>query len=390
MKIKVGIIFGGESVEHEVSVISALQAIEHIDKEKYQVIPIYISKDKVWYTGEKLLKINNYKELDILKKNCKEVSLCKINGEFCLINTKGLINKTIDKIDVAFPIVHGQNVEDGTLAGYLDTVGIPYVGSGVLGASLGQDKVLIKQVLKSANLPVVPYVWFYDNEYELDKEKYLNLIKKMGYPVVVKPACLGSSVGINFVKNEKTIEDAINEAIEYDKKIIVEKAVDNLIEVNCSVVGNYNIQQTSLIEEVISTNSILTYEDKYIGDGKTKGNSKGMVNTSRIIPANIDKTLTKNIENCSKEVFKALNLSGVCRIDYLIDKKTKEYFVNEPNTIPGSLSFYLWEPLGKKYTTLLDDLITLAIKDYKNKQKKTYCFDTNILQNFNGIKGSKK
>lgn len=212
----------------------------------------------------------------------------------------------------------------------------------------------------------------------------------MGYPVVVKPACLGSSVGINFVKNEKTIEDAINEAIEYDKKIIVEKAVDNLIEVNCSVVGNYNIQQTSLIEEVISSNSILTYEDKYIGDGKTKGNSKGMVNTSRIIPANIDKTLTKNIENCSKEVFKALNLSGVCRIDYLIDKKTKEYFVNEPNTIPGSLSFYLWEPLGKKYTTLLDDLITLAIKDYKNKQKKTYCFDTNILQNFNGIKGSKK
>lgn len=390
MKIKVGVIFGGESVEHEVSVISALQAIEFMNKDKYDVVPIYISKDRVWYTGEDLFKIDSYKDIESLKKSCKEVTLCKLNGEFSLINTKGLIKKILEKIDIAFPIVHGQNVEDGTLAGYLDTVGIPYVGSGELGASLGQDKVVIKQILNSVNIPVVDYVWFYDVEFENDKDKYLNLIKEMGYPVVVKPASLGSSVGINFVKNEKTIEDAINEAIEYDKKIIVERAVDNLIEVNCSVVGNYSIQETSLIEEVMSKNSILTYEDKYVGESKSKGSSKGMVNTSRRIPANISKKLTKDIEETSKEVFKTLNLSGVCRIDYLIDSKTNKYYVNEPNTIPGSLSFYLWEPKGKKYTELLDDLITMAIKDYKNKLKKTYCFDTNILKNFNGVKGSKK
>lgn len=390
MKIKVGVIFGGESVEHEVSVISALQAIEFMNKDKYDVVPIYISKDRVWYTGEDLFKIDSYKDIESLKKSCKEVTLCKLNGEFSLINTKGLIKKILEKIDIAFPIVHGQNVEDGTLAGFLDTVGIPYVGSGELGASLGQDKVVIKQILNSVNIPVVDYVWFYDVEFENDKDKYLNLIKEMGYPVVVKPASLGSSVGINFVKNEKTIEDAINEAIEYDKKIIVERAVDNLIEVNCSVVGNYSIQETSLIEEVMSKNSILTYEDKYVGESKSKGSSKGMVNTSRRIPANISKKLTKDIEETSKEVFKTLNLSGVCRIDYLIDSKTNKYYVNEPNTIPGSLSFYLWEPKGKKYTELLDDLITMAIKDYKNKLKKTYCFDTNILKNFNGVKGSKK
>jgi len=389
MKIKVGVIFGGESVEHEVSIISALQAIEHIDEYKYDIVPIYIGKDRVWYSGSSLLNIDTYRDLDNIKKMTKEVSLCKKDGEFCLVNTKGLINKVIDKIDIAFPIVHGQNVEDGTLAGYLDTVGIPYVGPKVLGASIGQDKVLIKQVLSSANVPVVDYVWFYDVEFLDNKDSILKDIKKLGYPVVVKPASLGSSVGINFVSSEKVIEDAINEAIEYDKKIIVEKAVENLVEVNCSVVGNYEIQEVSLIEQVVSDNSILTYEDKYVGNGK-KCSKGGMANTSRIIPANIGKDLTKKIEETSIEVFRTLNLSGVCRIDYLINDKTKEFYVNEPNTIPGSLSFYLWKPKGKKYSELLDDMITLSIKEYKNKLKKTYCFDTNILKDFKLGKGVKK
>lgn len=390
MKIRVGVIFGGETVEHEVSVISALQAIDSMNKEKYEIVPIYIGKDKVWYTGTDLLDIKNYKNIELLKKNCKEVSLCKVNNEYVLVNVKGLFNKVIDKIDIAFPIVHGQNVEDGTLAGYLDTVGVPYVGCEVLGASLGQDKVLIKQVLSSAKLPILPYVWFYDVEFLDDKKKWLEKIKKLGYPVVVKPACLGSSVGINFVKDEKLIEDAINEAMEYDKKIVVEKAVENLVEVNCSILGNYEHQEASVLEEVMSGNAILTYDDKYVGNNKTKGSGKGMLNTSRIIPANISKDLTEKIEETSKEVFKVLNLSGVCRIDYLIDSKTKDYYVNEPNTIPGSLCFYLWEPKGKKYKELLDDLITLGIRNYKNKSKKTYSFDTNILENFNGVKGSKK
>ena len=389
MKIKVGVIFGGESVEHEVSIISALQAIDNIDKEKYDVVPIYIGKNRIWYSSNRLFDINIYRDLETLEKKCCEVTLCKKDGEFCLINTKGIMNKVISSIDVAFPIVHGANVEDGTLAGYLDTIGIPYVGSSVLGASIGQDKVLIKQVLKSSNIPVVDYVWFYDLDFEERKEEYLKEIKKIGYPVVVKPASLGSSVGINYVKNEKTIEDAINEAILYDKKIIVEKAVENLIEVNCSVLGNYENATSSVLEEVLSKNSILTYEDKYIGDNKSTS-SKGMVSASRIIPANISSDLTKKIQETSVDVFKVLNFSGVVRIDYLIDSKTKEYFVNEPNTIPGSLAFYLWDKTDKKYKELLSDLITIAIKEYKDKQKKTFSFETNILKNFNGIKGVKK
>lgn len=391
MKIKVGVIFGGESVEHEVSIISALQAINNIDKNKYIVVPIYISKDKVWYTGKDLCDISIYNDLGKVKKNSKSVSLCKVDNEYCLLQTQGLLNKIVDKIDIAFPIVHGQNVEDGSLAGYLETVGIPYVGPNVIGASLGQDKVVMKQVFESSNIPVVDYVWFYENDYINDEEKYLRDIKKLEYPVLVKPASLGSSVGINFVKDENEIKDAINEAFTYDDKIVVEKAVENLIEVNCSVLGDKNMQSTSVIEQVLSNNQILTYEDKYIGDSKKSGvKSKGMVSTNRIIPARINKELAHSVSNISKDVFKVLNLSGVCRIDFLINSKTNEVFVNEPNTIPGSLSYYLWEKSNIKYSELLDRLISISIKNYKDRRKKVFSFDTNILKNYNKNSGFKK
>ena len=390
MKIRVGVIFGGCSVEHEVSIISALQAIENINYDKYEVVPIYISKDKYWYTGNTLLNISNYKDIEGLLKKCHKVTLIKNNDEYQLITNKGLFNKAIDKIDIAFPIVHGQNVEDGTLAGYLDTIGIPYVGSNVLGSSIGQDKVIIKDILKSNNINVVDYIWFYDKEYLTDKDNILKRIKSLGYPVIVKPASLGSSIGINYVKNDKVIEDAILEAIDYDKKIIVEKCIDNLIEVNCSVLGNYEYSTASVIEEVVSNNNILTYSDKYVGGNKSKGKIEGIVNTSRIIPANISDDLSNKIKDISKKVFRLLNFSGVVRIDYLINSKTNEFYVNEPNTIPGSLSFYLWDKCDKPYKDLLDDLITISIKEYKEKQKKNYSFNTNILKNFNGIKGIKK
>lgn len=389
MKLRIGVIFGGKSVEHEVSVISAIQAINNIDKDKYDIVPIYMSKDRNLYTGEYLFKIENYKDLEQVKKSTKQVTLCKINDEFCLLSLTGL-RKIVDKIDVAFPIVHGQNVEDGTLAGYLETIGIPYVGSNVLGSALGQDKVVLKHVLKSNNIPITDFIWFYDNEYLTKKEEYLKEIKEMGYPVVVKPACLGSSVGITFVKDEDSIEEAIEDAIEYDKKILVEKAVENLVEVNCSVLGDYSKQEVGVLEEVMSGNDILTYKDKYVGNSKTKGPSKGMVSADRKIPADINKKLEEEIEDLSIKTFKALNLSGVCRIDYLIDSKNNKVFVNEPNIIPGSLAFYLWEPTGKKYSELLDDLINIAIKQYKENNKKVSQFDTNILENFNGLKGAKK
>ena len=394
MRIKIGVIFGGETVEHEVSIITAVQAMEHINKDKYEIIPIYISKDRIWYTGDMLKEIDVYKDFNELKRYAKQVVLTKINDKFCLQSTKGIFRKNVTDIDIAFPIVHGNNVEDGSLQGYLDSVGIPYVGSKVLGSALGQDKVVMKQVFKDMKLPIVDYTWFFDSEYADDTEKIFDNIKKLGYPVVVKPATLGSSVGITLVKKESDLALAIEEAMKYDVKIVVEKAVENLIEVNCSVLGNYSHQETSAIEEVTSDDDILTYQDKYVGGskGKLKGASKGMASASRIIPARIDKKMEEQIKETSKQVFRSLNLSGVCRIDYLIDKKANKYYVNEPNTIPGSLAFYLWEPVGKKYEDLLDDVITLSIKDYKNRSKKIYSFESNILSNIGikGIKGIKK
>lgn len=394
MKIKLGVIFGGESVEHEVSIISAVQAMESIDEEKYDIIPIYISKDRIWYTGAMLRDIDVYKDFEDLKKYAKEVVLTRKNDKFFLQTTKGLFRKDITDVDIIFPIVHGNNVEDGSLQGYLESVGIPYVGSHVLGAALGQDKVLMKQVFASNDLPIVAYTWFYDNEYLENKDSILKNISALKYPVVVKPATLGSSVGITYVKSEDDIDSAIKEAIKYDNKVVVEKAVENLIEVNCSVLGNYKYQETSALEEVLSDNDLLTYADKYIGGakGKLKGgmkSSKGMASTSRVIPARIDKKLASDVMDLSKKVFKTLNLSGVCRIDFLIDKKANKVYINEPNTIPGSLAFYLWEPVGKGYKALINDMINIAIKDYKLKEKKTYSFDTNILSNYNGLKGAK-
>lgn len=393
MKIKLGVIFGGETVEHEVSIITALQAIEHINTDKYDVVPIYISKDRIWYTGDMLKDIDIYKDFNELKKYAKQCVLTKKGKEFYLQRTTGLFRRNITDIDIVFPIVHGNNAEDGTLQGYLDTLGIPYVGSRVLGSALGQDKVVMKQVFKDEGLPIVDYTWFFDSEYADDPDEIFNKVKKLGYPVIVKPATLGSSVGIKLVKEEKDLANAIEESMKYDIKIVIEKAVDNLVEVNCSVFGNYISQETSVIEEVTSDEDILTFEDKYIGrsKGKLKGKgtpSKGMASASRIIPARIEKSLEDKIKDTSKKAFRALNLSGVCRIDYLIDKKTNKFYINEPNTIPGSLSFYLWEPTGKKYEDLLDDMITLAIKDYKNRSNKIYSFESNILSNI-GVKGLK-
>ena len=395
MKIKLGVIFGGESVEHEVSIISAVQAMESLDEERFDIIPIYISKERIWYTGAMLKDIDVYQNFDDLKKYAKEVVLTRKGDKFILQNTKGLFRKDITELDIVFPIVHGNNVEDGSLQGYLESVGIPYVGSHVLGAALGQDKVLMKQVFEANNIDIVPYTWFYDYEYLDDKDKIKKEISKLKYPVVVKPATLGSSVGITYVKEETKLNEAIEEAIKYDNKIVVEKAVENLIEVNCSVLGNYKHQETSVIEEVLSDNEFLTYADKYIGGskgklkGKKTGPSKGMASTDRIIPARIDSKVEQEVTDISKKAFRALNLSGLCRIDFLIDGKTKKVYINEPNTIPGSLAFYLWEPAGKGYKTLLNDMVNIAIKDYKEKHKKTYSFNTNILSNFNGIKGSK-
>ena len=389
MKIKVGVIFGGETVEHEVSIISAIQAMKHINEEKYEVIPIYIAKDQTWYTGNMLKEIDVYRDLDLLKRFAKKVALVKKEKEFFLMKTTGIFRKEVTDIDVILPIVHGHGAEDGSLQGYLETLKIPYVGSNVLGSALGQDKVVMKQVMKEENIPCVEYIWFYDTEYELDSESIIKKIKKLGFPVVVKPATLGSSVGISFVKTEGELDAAINEAITYDSKIVVESAVENLVEVNASVIGNYESQEVSVLEEVMGVDEFLTYRDKYLGGAKKTGGSKGMASTNRIVPARLDENMTLEVQELAKKVFRVLNFNGVCRIDFLIDKKTKKIYVNEPNTIPGSLSFYLWDKCDKPYEQLLDEIISLGLRRYKAESKKVRSFESNILSNYGGIKGVK-
>ncbi len=389
--IKVGVIFGGESVEHEVSIITAVQAMNFINSQKYEVVPIYIDKKRNWYTGELLREMETYKDLENIGNYAKEVTLTRKDDEFILQKKRGIFKGVVNTIDVAFPIVHGKGVEDGSLSGYLETIGIPYVGPSMLGASIGQDKVVQKQVLAAADVPVVNYTWFYDQEYLEDEETILKNIKKLGYPVIVKPARLGSSVGITVAKNEKEVKDAIDEAIKYDEKIVVEEMVPNLLELDCAVLGSNNKMECSLIGEMMTKNDFLTFEDKYIGNGGKKGPKNGnKISTSGFkIPADVDKEIEEKIYAEAQKAFRALNLSGVTRFDFLVNQETKEVFVNEPNTIPGCLAFFFFTPKGKKYPKLLDELINGAIKEYKNSQKKVTSFESNVLSTYNGSKGAK-
>lgn len=391
--IKVGVIFGGDSVEHEVSIISALQAMENIDTDKYEIIPIYISKDRHFYTGEALRDMETFKYFDNMKKFVKEITLCRKGNEVVMQKVKGFFGRNVNTIDVAFPIVHGKGTEDGTLSGYLETLGLPVVGPSVLGASLGQDKVVLKQVLEANGIKTPNYVWFYDYEYDMNKDDIIKNIEKIGYPVVVKPANLGSTIGINTAHNTDEVKKAIEEAIEYDKKIVVEQMIPNLLELNCAVCGNYEYMETSLIAQMKMKHELLTFEDKYLSGGKkTPGvkQSGSMSNSEFEIPAKISDEMTNKIYEISKKVFRVLNLKGVSRIDYLVNEKTGDIYVNEPNTIPGSLAFYMYKPKGKDYKTLTDELIKTAIKDYKNENRKTSSFTSNILSNYNGTKGFKK
>lgn len=389
MNIKLGVIFGGVSVEHEVSVISAVQAMQAIDKEKYDVIPIYITKDREWYTGEILKDMDTYTDMDLLKRYTKNVSLINKKGKFYL-QSKGLFKTIVTELDLVLPIGHGTNMEDGTLQGYLQTIGIPYCESDIAASSVAQDKVTQKLVFQSKNLPMTAFTWFYDVDYTEDQENILKECAKLKYPIIVKPATLGSSVGINFAKDEAELKNAIEEAIQYDKKILVEHAVENLSEVNISVLGDYKYQEVSAIEEVTTIHHLLTYADKYMGNAKDKP-SKGMAGLGRKVPAKLEKKMQSEVESVAVKAFKAVGLAGVCRIDFLIDKNDNKVYINEINSIPGSLSFYLWEPKGKKYRELLDEIIKIGIKNYQDNSAKVHSFESNILEGYKagGAKGGK-
>ena len=392
MTTKVAVLFGGKSVEHEVSIISAIQAIMSMDREKYEIIPVYITKDGDMYTGEKTGDIEAYKNIPELLKKSQRVIFINENGQVSMMPypMKKFGKNNAIAVDVAFPIVHGTNEEDGTLQGYLKTVGLPFVGCDVTASALGMDKYLMKAVLKDNGVPVLDCILFRSCDYRDVAAMIDRVEKKFGYPVIVKPVNLGSSVGISVAKNKTELKKSIDDAYTYATRILVEPAIMNLREINCAVLGDENEAEASECEEPLHSDEILSYEDKYLNNAK--GGSKGMASVSRKIPAELSQDKRKEVRDMAVKAFQCLGCSGVSRIDFMIDRDTDKLYLNEINTIPGSLAFYLWEPVGVKYTQLLDRMIQLAMKREREEKSLTYTFDTNILsqQTLSGAKGVKR
>lgn len=394
---KVGVIFGGVTCEHDVSIVSGLQLIENVDKNKYEVIPIYIHSNGEWYTGNELLDSKIYKEFDKYEKNFKK-AIIPPNKKGLIILEKGFFAKDkFIELDVVIPAMHGMNGEDGTLQGLLELANIPYTSSGVLGSSVGMDKILMKKVFQAHDLPVLPYTYLIRDEWkEKSKEIITNIESEIGYPIFVKPSNLGSSIGISKAKNREDLINAIEIAINYDSRVIIEKGVENLIEINCSALGLGDQVETSVCEQPVNWEEFLTFEDKYMRGKKgskvdTKTSNKlgtkqgGMENMDRRIPANIPEEQTKEIQDLTKKAFKCLNSKGVVRIDYIIDKNENKVYINEINTIPGSFSFYLWKHNGIEYSELIDRLIDIAEKANLDKNKNNYTYKSDIIGNITKI-----
>ncbi|MBQ2676534.1 MAG: D-alanine--D-alanine ligase [Clostridia bacterium] len=386
MKINVGVFFGGASVEHEVAVISAVQAMNSMDTEKYNIVPVYITKQGEMYHSDLMIEINEFKDIPALLKKSKKVTLIKENDKFMLIELKGgLFKKPVCSLDIAFPIVHGTNCEDGSLVGWFELLQMPYVGCDVLSAAVGMDKAFFKYVLNEKDIPVLPCVTFYAKEWVADKDAIIkNISEKFGFPVIVKPANLGSSVGISKADDEDALRNSVDNAMNFAAKILVEPAITSLRELNCSVLGDVDDCEPSVIEEPVMSGEILSYDDKY-----KSGNSQGMKSLKRKIPADISEKTKCEVEQCAVAAFKALGCNGVVRIDFLMDTANdNKVYINEINTIPGSLSFYLWEPKGVKYKELLTKMIELGFKRARSKANLMFSYDTNILSS-GGAFGSK-
>lgn len=407
MKIRLGVMFGGKSVEHEISIISAIQAIGYLDREKYEVVPIYITKSNEFYIGENIGKIESYTNLKkLLSESQRVIPVSETNCvKLVRYPMKRFGKNELDYFDIAFPIVHGTNVEDGTLQGYLSMLNVPYVGCDVLSSAVGMDKYVMKTVLKDNGIPVLDCVRFTSKDFDEDSDGVAEKIEKeIGYPVIVKPINLGSSIGISKADDRDKLIDSLETAFCYAEKVLVEKAVENLKEINCSVLGDCEEAEASVCEQPINDGDILDYEEKYMRNGGAKGSksgvklpaksggSKGMASLSRKIPADITDEQRQTIEAYAVKAFKCLGCCGVSRLDFMMNDKTGEIWLNEINTIPGSLAFYLWEPKGVKYAKLLDRMISLARKRDRQNGNITYAFDTNVLQGVKlggGSKGSK-
>lgn len=393
MKTKVAMLFGGKTVEHEVSVISGIQALKAMDTDKYEVIPVYMTKENDMYIGSDVGDIKAYRDIPALLKRSQRVIMVNNGGRVQLVQfpLKRFGGMKPADIDIAFPVVHGTNVEDGALQGYLKTVGVPFVGPDVTSSAISMDKFITKAVLKEAGVPVLDARAYTMADYDDPEKLAADIEEAFGYPVIIKPVNLGSSVGIGVAKSRDELIDAIDDAFRYASRIMAEHAISKLREINCSVLGDENNALASECEEPLTSGEILSYEDKYVNGGGKKGGAKGrggskgsgMANLSRKIPADLSAEKREEVRGLAVKAFKALGCCGVSRIDFMIDEEEDKLYFNEINPIPGSLSFYLWEPVGVPYRELLDRMIQLAMKRDRLEDSLTFTFDTNILANAN-------
>ena len=393
MKTNVAFFYGCRSVEHEVSIISAVQAMRAVDREKYDVTPVYVTKEGEMYTGNCLYEIEEYRNLSELLSKCQKVNFLRENGAVVMTEqTKKMFQKPKSvRIDVAFPVVHGTNCEDGTIQGFFEYLNLPYVGCDIISSAVGMDKAVFKDVLKNAGLPVLDCICIRAKEYLTDKQKFQDEIEqKIGFPLIIKPVNLGSSVGISKVNTKEQLDDAVMLALSFTDRILAEHAITSLREINCSVLGDADECTASVCEEPFMNDEILSYEDKYMGNSKNGGQSKGMASLGRKIPADLSEEKAEEIRSLACKTFKAIGANGVVRIDFMIDTETDKVYANEINTIPGSLAFYLWEASGIKYPELINRLIDLAFKRQRSRNNITYTIDTNILSGVSfGSKGAK-
>lgn len=383
-KIQLGVMFGSRSCEHEVSIISAVQLMRAADRQTYDVIPIYISKKGEWFTGDPLFDIATYTPFDENRKGIRRVQLDLTAGSRALISReqgKGLFAKEqqviVARLDCVIPVFHGLHGEDGTVQGLLELCNIPYASSGVGASAVGMDKVYMKLFFQGCGFPVLPGRWFLRADWEKNPEEVMNDIEKnLPYPVFVKPASLGSSIGVTRANDRASLKEALELAFEFDRKTLIEKGLCEPLELNCSVLGYDGEAEASEIEMPISGGDLLTFMDKY-GSNSTKG----MASLKRVLPAPIEPELKERIQKLSVDIFKAMDCKGVVRIDYMFDAPSQELYITEINTIPGSLAFYLWEACGLHYAKLIDRMVECAMKAEQDKEENNYAYTSDILKN---------
>lgn len=394
MKTRVAVLFGGHSVEHEVSIITGIQVFCAVDRQKYDVIPLYLTKDNRFFTGKSLEHIEAYRDMDTCLKQA--VQVIPVHGahgvDLFRYPPKPFSGNIVGGFDVVIPAVHGTNVEDGTLMGYLELLGVPYAACDVTSSAVGMDKYLMKSALRDAGVPILPAVQFTGREYAADTEKIASRIEQeIGYPVIVKPVNLGSSVGIHKASDRDSLRTALDDAFSYSPRVLAERAVTHLREINCAVLGDRDEAIPSACEVPAGSDEILSFKDKYLSGGGSKKASTGMSSLKRRCPAEIGDELTERVQSLAVQTFKTLGCLGCARIDFLNDTETGGLWVNEINTIPGSMAFYLWEAAGLPFDRLTDRLIELAFKRQREREALSFDFSSNILSavSLGGAKGAK-